>query len=93
MEDTNNEENTIYTDENYYINENNNNRKGKYLREVTDDFGRGIGLDVGFLGIFIYIMFLGPYIFYRLIKDKTIPCILCLFVVFLIAYSINVYTN
>lgn len=68
-------------------------RKGKYLREVFNDFGSSmIGVDVGFMNIFIYFLF-GPYLIYRLLKDKTIPCILSCFVFLLIMYSTSTYST
>ena len=65
---------------------NNNIRKGKYSRQVFNDFCYVMdGTDVGFMNFFLYILF-GPYFIYRLMRDKTIPCIISCFVFMLIIY-------
>ena len=73
------------------LNENNNEdkRKGKYFRKVLNDFCQSMnGSDVGFMNISLYMLF-APYLIYRLLIDKTIPCLMSCFVLILIIYATN----
>ena len=82
---TNNKMEDIHT----INNDLNDKRKGKYFRKVFNDFGNSMnGSDVGFMNISLYILF-GPYLIYRLLIDKTIPCLMSCFVLFLIIYATN----